>query len=229
MTHPEISVGIITAPRSVVVIDRSLETYFAQKLPFPHVFAEPGATNFYYRSQVVLHPNGETLGCFGNWSNGVRWLLQNTSTDYIMMCEDDVSWCREGYHTMIPFVKEDRVLTAWTATVNASRGEFGWKPISNLKRFGLCGSLALLFPRKILEKVVDHPIMLKNERIHLDTDIGFSLMDLKVPIFNHQPSLVTHLGAHRSTFDLTVVGEETIDARRCYATCATSGRKYIKI
>lgn len=220
-----ISVAIITAPRMEIVIDRSLETYFLQKLPFPHVFAEPGAGNFYYKSQVVLHSNSKQLGCFLNWWYAAQWMLHNTKSDYVLLCEDDIHWAVNAYSLVEPVLSKDHVITAWTpyVSVNIINGT-GWHPVEGLGRYGLCGSLALFFPRLILAEVLYHRIMTCANRIHLDTDIGFTLEALKIPIINHSPSLVTHLGAYNSTFDLSVVGENTIDARRCYDSCSPNRR-----
>lgn len=221
----EVSVAIITAPRKQLVIDRSLESLFDQKVHAPHVFAEPGADAFYYKSQVVLHPNGERLGCFYNWWSAAKWMIEHTKTDYILMCEDDILWCKSGLQLMLDFINPTIVLNGWTPLVNATKGGRDWLPTANLNMYGLCGSLALLFPKKILADVIYNRNMTKINQVHLDTEIGFALGDLKINIFSHHPSIVTHIGAYISTFDLSVVGEETIDARRCYATCITDRKK----
>lgn len=220
-----ITVAIITAPRRINTIDRSLASFFEQKSGIiPYVFAEPGSEKFYHKHQVKLRVNPVRRGCFYNWWYAALHILQRTRSDYVLMCEDDVQWSRYGYQTLINGTSKKIVRTAWTPNVNATLNVEGWHPTANLDRYGLCGSLALLIPRKILGDIVSNRNMTKVNRIHLDTDIGFALQDLRIPIFSHHPSLVTHIGAYNSTFDLSVVGEETIDARRCYASCTTRRR-----
>jgi hypothetical protein len=211
--------GIITAPRKVGYLDRSLETYQRQELPTPHVFAEPGAEFFYYKSQVVLHKNRERLGCFDNWRAAARWLLLNTESDYILMCEDDTSWNVGAWPIMADFAQPDRVISGWTSLVNATFGITGWQKAANLSYSGWCGSLALLYPRGILNKVVLNHNLTKEGGVHLDTDMGFALQELNVPIYCHHPSLVHHLGNKHSTFPHLTDDLQSVDARQCYATC----------
>lgn len=221
-SESNIKVVIITAPRRINTIDRSLTSLFEQNIGnIPYIFAEPDSDKFFYRNQVKLYVNTKRRGCFYNWWYAALYILQRTHSDYVLMCEDDVSWSKGSYDILINGMSKDIVRTAWTPNVNATVDAIGWAPIANINLYGLCGSLALLIPRKILGDIISNRCMTKVNRIHLDTDIGFALQELKVPIFSHHPSLVTHIGAYNSTFDLSVVGEETIDARRCYASCIT--------
>ena len=220
---------IITAPRKVVTIDRSLETFFGQPgSGIPWVFAEPGSYNFYYHNNVKLIKNHSRRGCFNNWWYAAQYILHHTRSDYVLMCEDDVNWSRGALATMLDNMNQTKVLSGWTSNANVTPDALGWAPMNNLNLFGLCGSLALLFPRKILADVLYHRQMTKQNQIHLDTIMGFALSDLKIPIYNHHPSLVTHFGANNSTFDLSKVGEENIASRICYSNCSPPRREYIR-
>lgn len=212
-----VSVGVITAPREVCLVDNSLDTLMDQGIPTPHIFAEPGAR--VHRSQVVIHYNSVKLGCAYNWMNAAQWLLDNTPNDYILLAEDDVQWSRDSLKMMWD-VRHLGVISGWTADVNATFGVTGWYPHQNMEFSGMCGSLALLISRDNLIKILSNDNLTKPDRIHLDTDIGFACRALGIPTLCHMPSLVTHLGKGYSTFyKLTKEMERTVDARRCYATC----------
>lgn len=211
-------VGIITAPRNVSYLDRTLESVFAQELPTPHVFAEPGV-QFLHKDKVHLHVNHKQLGCFGNWRNAAKWLLLNTESDYVLIGEDDVQWCLGAWEIISSFASLDKVLSGWTSLVNATFGVTGWHRAANLPYVGWCGSLCLLFPRDILNKVIINHNLTKEDGVHLDTDTGFALQELNVPIYCHHPSLVRHLGNKHSTFPHLTDDLQTVDARQCYATC----------
>lgn len=225
----DVVTGIITAPRKVVTLDASLETYFRQTLPKPHVFAEPGADKFYYKSEVVLHPNLIKRGCFDNWWYGVRYLLQHTKSDYILMLEDDISWCRDGWNMIqnhAGMINMDRsIISGWTSKVNADvdRG-FGWSHAKHLNMYGLCGALCLLMSRKVIANILYNRCLTKVNRVHLDTDIGFAAQELGYDIWLHHPSLITHLGYGLSTFAKV---NEKIEARHCYANCRPRRRNSI--
>lgn len=221
MLNKTIAVGIITAQRKITTIDRSLETFFAQRIgTIPYVFCEPKSDNFIHKHQVRIIKNDFVRGCFGNWWHAARYLLHNTNSEYILICEDDINWSRSSLSLMLSYITSDIVCTGWTPVVNHTPNVTGWHPTRNLNMYGLCGSLALLFPRKLLGDVVYHRRMTKVAQIHLDTLIGFAIQDLGIKIYSHHPSLVTHIGANNSTFDFSPIGgESTITARRCYNDC----------
>jgi hypothetical protein len=167
-----IDVGIISAPRKVTYIGLSLDSYFSQWLTKPHVFQEPDCPNYLNKSRVVVHENKETLGCVLNWIQAAEWMLANTTSKFVMMCEDDILWL-EGARNKIelvcrvltgelvnPIVQQNLPLSdigfisGYCAAPNApSKKEKGWRQ-ARYRSAGWCGALCLVFPRRSLERLL---------------------------------------------------------------------------
>lgn len=87
-----IATGIITAPRPRSTIVESLASY--RRAGFDNdvmIFAEPGPNGIVADRVTMLH-NEVKLGNLRNWTRAVS-MLSSLSPDYIMICEDDISWC----------------------------------------------------------------------------------------------------------------------------------------
>lgn len=106
-----IATGIITAPRAKPTLARSLASF--KRAGFAHaiVFAEPG-------SEVVVEDGIETRtnelrkGNFRNWVSALQSLLQSPN-DWLMICEDDISWAYDAaqvlWHDLFEYRGDGRV------------------------------------------------------------------------------------------------------------------------
>lgn len=169
-----IDVGIITAPRKVCYLGESLDSYFDQWLIKPHVFHEPNSPNYVNKSRVVIHQNEETLGCVRNWMHAARWMLDNTTNRFIMMCEDDIMWtpgAKQNIETLLKVLTGELInpmvqkllqvnsigfISPYCSTMNApvsKRREVGWRP-ARYRSAGWCGALCMIFPRLSLQKLI---------------------------------------------------------------------------
>lgn len=167
-----IDVGIITAPREVCYLGNSLDSYFSQWLVKPHVFQEPDCPNYLNKSRVIVHQNKEKLGCVMNWITSAEWMLQNTTSKFVMMCEDDILWM-DGARTQIenilrvltgelvnPIVQQNLPLSdigfisGYCSIPNApNKKEKGWRQ-ARYRSAGWCGALCLVFPRRSLQRLL---------------------------------------------------------------------------
>jgi hypothetical protein len=43
---------------------------------------------------VVIHHNQPRQGVLGNRARCLRWLVEHSTADHVMVCEDDVVYCR---------------------------------------------------------------------------------------------------------------------------------------
>jgi hypothetical protein len=88
-----IAVGIITAPRTRPTIEKSIRSFFAAGFTDTHVFAEPGSEVFVPKaSNITVHVNVSKRGNFKNWVHALGSLLALSTDDWLMVCEDDISW-----------------------------------------------------------------------------------------------------------------------------------------
>lgn len=87
-----IEIGVITAPRERPTITESLQSLraagFTQRV---NIFAEPGS------DQPVgdgwfIHNHSARKGNFRNWVAALTWCVMQTQNEWVMICEDDISW-----------------------------------------------------------------------------------------------------------------------------------------
>lgn len=94
-----IQIGIITAsrPRSTITesIDSLRHAGFADPIT---VFAEPGA-ELPVCDGCNISRNLARKGNFRNWVGALQWLAMAPS-DWIMICEDDISWAHDAAATL---------------------------------------------------------------------------------------------------------------------------------
>jgi hypothetical protein len=125
-----IATAIITAPRGVPSIERSLASYRA--VGFTNqvwVFAEPGS-DCVILDNVYYQWNAERKGNFRNWVQALSQLLSLTDDEWLMVCEDDIVWA----HGAADILEYD---------------------LSKFKRDGITGAISLFCPirmSKVLEK-----------------------------------------------------------------------------
>lgn len=91
-----IAIGIISAPREQPTISVSIAACrmagFTQDL---HVFAEPGS-DLCVSNGVYTEIHDERKGNFKNWVFALTQLLTRYDEEWLMVCEDDISWAHNA-------------------------------------------------------------------------------------------------------------------------------------
>lgn len=203
----DVTFGMLTAPRSKNTISNSLLSLFDEwGSQVVHVFAEPGVEEFAGSSRIIRHNNPNRFGVFWNWVHMARFFVDSVRSEWFCLCDDDITWV-SGAKEVIQKKAYDieqahekvGLLSAYTARPNGHPEE-GWAPMRLSDTVGLCGTLALIFPRESLIRVLDslHMKNPKNDN-QLDYRIGKALQSYKYPILNHTPTLVYHTGEDCST------------------------------
>lgn len=229
-----LGIGIIRAPRPESTVQKTIDSLRAS---FPEgtqpicVFQEPGSGQAPLRCAYIERPEilglGDsafesspegTFGNFQNWIQTARDLLWRHQTrDTLMICEDDALFA-PGILQLLERdlwpAKNCGVVSLYCPNMSQygrTRGlnqahvvRTGFAPTT---RNNLVGSLALVFPRHVLEKVAYHKsidqwggshaqVRSKGakpwERKAVDTWIGRTLVELKTTIWHYSPSLVLH-------------------------------------
>jgi hypothetical protein len=107
-----IAVGIITAPRERPTLVRSVESFKAAGFQTAVVFAEPGSEAC-VADGVHTEQNAIKRGNFRNYIHALRQLFDQTTFDWIMICEDDIQWARDAAAALTwdlaHWSKDDRV------------------------------------------------------------------------------------------------------------------------
>lgn len=195
-------IGIITAPRDKDMIGTTVpsirEAGFVEPI---HVFAEPDT--FIPNIDVEVHQNIERLGCFGNYHNALKWLIENGDKPYIVVLSDDFLYSKNtcvrllsrlydmehdwGYHALYTPAGM-RYLMKIKRGWNEVKG--GWK-----KSYGGL----YVFQRHIAEKIINHDFYvdhLANYKANQQIDhcIPEVCHQMGLEQYIHNPSFANHIG-----------------------------------
>jgi hypothetical protein len=226
----KLAIGIIVAPRPKPTYKEVVSSLAGLGVA-PILFCEPGCCIRRTEYLCVQRPTVETelntfawskegvFGNFGNWIQAGRDLLEITDmADTFLICEDDALFANGIY----PLLERDlwpsencgcvSLYCPNIAQYASGNGLFKAKIIRENGTFvsrsnNLVGSLALVFPRHVLEELVYHKSIDawkgshtqakdKNtkswERKAVDTWISRTLVDMGKEIWHYSPSLVLH-------------------------------------
>jgi len=189
---------------------RSLrEAGFKQTL---HAFTEPGAQIHVPKApDVTMLQHEKKKGCFRNFRFGLKWLLDNTEADWLLMLQDDALWRSDGWTIISESINSgdyDHVgmLSPYTSKSMVFQGDKvkyakkkveGWRKC-HFHNKAFWGAVAMLFPRESAMKMEDESQRYRNHKHHrkLDVIVGNALRkELKLEILVRVPSLVEHIGA----------------------------------
>lgn len=226
-----LAIGIIVAPRPVATYKETVESLTGTGV-VPILFCEPGVSIKRTEYVVVDRPSVETERClftssypegvfgnFQNWIQAGRDLLEITDdADTFLICEDDALFS----FGIMPLLERDLWPSDACGCVSlyspnmqqykSGTGLFKTSVIHEPGRFvarsnNLVGSLALLFPRQVLQELVYHDSIAEWKGSHtqarsastkpwerkaVDTWIGRTLVSMKKEVWHYSPSLVLH-------------------------------------
>jgi hypothetical protein len=199
MSLGALAIGMIACPRPNVdvcqAIDQLRRGGFSELL---QLFCEPGMADLPPLREVVVHHNPVRRGVLGNWRYALEWLVEYTSAELLMVCEDDVAYCRGaraaweaatdanpvGFWSLYT-PERDRPLVGdgqgWHA---ANRGRDAW------------GTQAMCLPRSSAKVLLDYGPLHEEDQLRGATDaiVAQCFVDAKIPCYYHNPSLADHLG-----------------------------------
>ena len=195
-----LAIGMITCHRPNIDVHATIEQLrhggFDEEL---HLFCEPGTPVIRPLSGVVVHGNASRLGCIGNWTHCLAWLLEHTSAEYLMVSEDDVAYCRgardawergRNQYDRVGFwslytPKRDQGLVGHThGWVASNRGRDTW------------GTQAMCLPKSSAELLLEYKPLYQENQMRGPTDavVAQCFVEAGIPCYYHNPSLVNHLG-----------------------------------
>ena len=158
--------AVTTAPRKVPTLDTCLESMQIAGFE-PFIFAEPDSPELSVEFDPFLIRNEEKKGVWFNWINSLHYALENTDANVIMTVQDD-----SLFHPDCKSFLEDHVL--WPDTQVGFVSLYTPKHYSIKPRFktvprptgvnrvitrSLWGACALVWPRKIVEEMLEDPIL----------------------------------------------------------------------
>lgn len=144
------AVTITTAPRRVDYLPQCIDSLRLAGWGNPVVFAEPGSPvpNHAY---TVFNP--VRLGCFHNWLSSAKWALENTTSEQILMMQDDVTVhpdSRELAEKRLLWPEDAAFVSLYTPQ-HYAKGRAGFLRINTKSLWGTC---AMIWRREVLQEVV---------------------------------------------------------------------------
>lgn len=153
------AVGVTTCPRKDPTLAACVDSLHAAGWD-PIVFAEPGSE----KTDARVIQNETKLGCWHNWLNSAKFLLEHTDADVLMTVQDDAVFHPDSLEFVdsVLWPREDAAFVS-LYTPKHYQVQHGnpdhWKPgVRRVTTTSLWGTLAVAWDRDTLEKVVDHHI-----------------------------------------------------------------------
>lgn len=191
----------------------------------PTVFAEPDSIHL---TGVKYILNQTRLGTWHNWLQSLRWALQKTTARYILSVQDDSLFhpdSRDLVERLMWPSKKTGFISLYTASHYSADLSGNLKPVglNQITTGSLWGACALVFPRHVVEQILDHPItkswlgqpphnLSDSEKTNyvqhrkenpssiqnVDTALGKVMNSLHLSMYCIDPSPVTHVATHSS-------------------------------
>lgn len=209
------AVAVTTAPRKESTLHTCLNALKGCGWS-PIVFAEPDSPE----SDCQTINNPKRLGVWHNWLSAATYCLNSTDADTIMTVQDDTLFHPDSKRFAEKILWPDPdvgFVSLYTPKHYSMDGDF-LRPrgVNSLAITHLWGACCLIFPRKVLSELVEHPIAknwlgVRNELnwsyFHLhskepeliansDTAIGKVLKAMKKSMWFVDPSPVSHVSSY---------------------------------
>jgi len=227
MHRIKIAVAITTAPREgEFLLERCVKSLLDTGFNRPLIFAEPDSptTPFIDASADTIH-RSKRYGEWHNWWRAIKETLERRpDADAIMTVQDDIFFCRNVRewldHILWPSA-ECGVVHVYTSRKYGRSQPRGLSRLPVNLTLDMAGACALVFPRHVAQKLVNHAI-LEGWRGHtretitepsrmegVDTYVGLALYDLRHEVWVHNPSLAEHDSVYSTLGHGAPVGNRT--------------------
>jgi hypothetical protein len=159
-------VAVTTAPRPEETLSICLDSLLIAGWN-PYIFAEPGNYNINeeYKSRMIKH--SKRKGVWWNWVESCRYALENSDADVIMTVQDDSLFHPDSKSMAERFLwpREDvGFVSLYTPKHYSIKNHLKSRPerpkgLNRIHTKSLWGACALVWPREVLEKVMEHELI----------------------------------------------------------------------
>lgn len=160
-------VAVTTAPRKSPTLQTCLDSLVINGWR-PHIFAEPG--NYSFLGQEFhenIHFNEEKRGVWWNWIVSARYALENSDADIIMTVQDDSLFhpdSKEFAEKLLWPSPDVGFVSLYTPKHYSIKNHLRSKPyrplgLNKIVTKALWGACAMIWPRPVLEQVLEHELI----------------------------------------------------------------------
>jgi hypothetical protein len=161
------AVAVTTAPRKQPTLEICLESLQIAGWN-PYIFAEPGnytGLDGIWKDRTIRHKKKK--GVWWNWIESCRWTLENTDANVIMTVQDDSLFHPDSMAIAEQFMwpaKNTGFLSLYTPKHYSIRNHLKSKPerplgLNRITTKALWGACAMIWPREVLEMVMNHELI----------------------------------------------------------------------
>ena len=217
-----LSIAMITAPRPVKTVERSIAEL--RKARFPqrvHLFAEPDV-DLAVDSTVEIRSNLHKLGAWCNWIRAAQTMLEIHPSPFILICEDDIQLAScAGLALQHACETLPQDTWGYASLYSPQHNLPGPTPIQGWQSVHvgeMWGALAWCFTRDSLRAVLQSQVV-HDHGSDKDTDVVISdaVFSISRQCYFHVPSLCQHTGDRISTLGhLPLEGSTAVGFSRDY-------------
>ena len=159
-------VAVTTAPRKDPTLQTCLDSILINGWR-PYIFGEPGEykLNNEYEENLIVHDTRK--GVWWNWIESCRYALENSDADIIMTVQDDSLFhpnSREYVEKFMWPCPKTGFISLYTPQHYSTRMHLKSRPqrplgLNRISTKALWGACALVWPRKVLEQVMEHELI----------------------------------------------------------------------
>ncbi len=192
-------IAVITAPREIQTINKCISSIWAAGYHGAiHIFAESETKNVNHEN---VHRNKKKLGAFGNYNRALTWMIENTTSDEIVILNDDLLLHKDAFkHTKVNFNYGYLCLfTVEQDIPHIDRNQKGWIKIkTGINTWGA----GFLMKRETAKQLVEHPFyqerLITSPEKGIDATVSETMLQMNKKMFVHNPSLSEHIGEKSS-------------------------------
>lgn len=159
-------VAVTTAPRKDPTLQTCLDSLLINGWN-PYIFAEPGVYDVEqaFKENLMMHTTRK--GVWWNWIESCRYALNNSDAEIIMTVQDDSLFHPDSKKLAESFLwpREDvGFISLYTPKHYSIRNHLKSKPerpigLNRIATKALWGACAMVWPRKVLEQVMEHELI----------------------------------------------------------------------
>ena len=195
------SIAMTNAPRCMSTINTTIASMrgagFAEMI---YVFSEPDSPAL--GGNIKQFFNSRTFGCFRNFYHTLNWMIENTDSDYILMCQDDVIYNKDARKKLDQALKLKNIgyISLYLSNHDKRLAEGKTEGFyEHTIGFNPCfwGALSLCFSREAVTHMVEHPKYLdhyRNRNDRVDCIVSEVMKQMGASMYYPVPSLTTHIG-----------------------------------
>ncbi|MCG8650274.1 MAG: hypothetical protein MI861_10590, partial [Pirellulales bacterium] len=194
------AVGVTTAPRGLMTVEQSLDSFLASGWEQTTVFADGNVKLGDRFGRLPIKRYSSPSGAWKAWRRALQELVdQNAAADAVMLFQDDALF--PGANKLRSYLEsslwpnQGRCIASLYSCADYTKGQNGWRALDQI---WLLGAVAWVFPKPIAVELVKAirrgELEDRRSTAGIDSRVGAWAWRNRIPFWFPTPSLVQHIG-----------------------------------